>query len=265
MSALKSLDGRVAVVTGAASGIGRGIAEALIAAGATVVVADIDEAAATEAAAAIGGHARRVDVTDFGSVEALAAGALADFGRVDIIVNNAGVGPLAPFEDLTLADFRWVLDINLWGVIHGLKAFLPLLTSNPEGGHIVNTASVAAVLPSVGVSAYAASKAALTAISESLALELEPEGKVGISVVFPAVVRTNIEANARNRPGFDPDGPQAEDFLPPTRVLEPRDVGELVVAGIRSGQRYIFTHPEVRDAIAAHQAEILSSIASTSP
>ena len=103
-------------------------------------------------------------------------------GRVDVVVNNAGVGPLATFDDLLLADFHWVMDVNFWGVIHGLKSFLPLLQANPDGGYIVNTASVAAVLAAPGTAAYAASKAAVVAVSEVLAAELGDAGQVGVSI-----------------------------------------------------------------------------------
>lgn len=260
MKTIEDFTERVAVVTGAASGIGRGIAESLTDAGATVIIADADEASARETAALLGGSAMHVDVTDSASVEQLAASVLAEFGPIDILVNNAGVGPLAPFDDLSLEDFRWVLDVNLWGVIHGLKAFMPHLKSNPAGGYVVNIASLAAVIPGPGLTAYGASKAAVTAISGSLAVELEPEGKVGISVVLPARVRTNIQAGSKNRPGYRDDGPQTGAFLPPTRVLEPREVGDLVVDAIRTGERYVFTHPEMRDAIVSHHADFVRSM-----
>ena len=201
MKRIESFDGRVAVVTGGGSGIGRGIAEKLVAAGATVVVADVDAEAAGRTAADIGAVAEVVDVTDAASVQALADRVVERHGRVDVVVNNAGVGPLATFDDLLLADFHWVMDVNFWGVIHGLKSFLPLLQANPDGGYIVNTASVAAVLAAPGTGAYAASKAAVVAVSEVLAAELGDAGQVGVSILLPGLVRTNINANAVKRPG----------------------------------------------------------------
>lgn len=259
MKAIDDFGGRVAVVTGAASGIGRGIAAQLAAAGATVVFADIDEAGASAAARDVGGHARGVDVTDPASVQALAYGVLDDFGHVDIVVNNAGVGPLSTFDDLTLADFGWVMDVNFWGVVHGLKTFVPLLAANPDGGYIVNTASVAAVMPSAGTTAYAASKAAVVAVSEALAAEFAERGDIGVSILLPALVRTNIIPNAARRPGHHEGAPRTEDFLPPMRVLEPSEVGAMVVAAIRAGQRYIITHPEVAPAIRERGAALLKS------
>ena len=262
MKTIDNFDGRVAVVTGGASGIGRGIAENLVAAGATVVVADVDADAARRTAAEIGAVAETVDVTDAAAVQALADRIVERHGRVDVVVNNAGVGPLAPFDDLLLADFRWVMDVNFWGVLHGLKSFLPLLKANPDGGYIVNTASVAALVAAPGTAAYAASKAAVVAVSEVLAAELGDDADIGISILLPGLVRTNINANAVHRPGHREDGPRTEDFLPQHTVLEPGEVGALVVDAIRRGRRYVITHPETgkwvterSDAIAAAFSE----------
>jgi len=246
MSGLADLSGKAAVVTGGASGIGRGIAERLIAAGSDVTIADIDASAVAETAAQIGAIPQTVDVRDAVSVQALADAVLARYGRIDILVNNAGVGPLAPITELTLEDFHWVLDINLIGVVNGIKIFLPLLLANPEGGHIVNTASMAGLMNGPGMGAYAASKAAVVAITEVLAAELEAEGsKVGASVLTPALVRSNIGANAQKRPGKKGDltGDNSA-HLPPGRMLEAAEVGDLVVGAIRHGDLYIVTHPE---------------------
>lgn len=254
---MQDFSGRVAVVTGAASGIGRGIAACLAAEGATVVIADADGPGAERAARDLAAHARPVDVTDPAAVQALAGSVIRDFGRVDILVNNAGVGPLSTFDDLTLADFGWVMNINFFGVVHGLKSFLPLLLANPDGGYVVSTASVAALIPAPGTAAYAASKAAVVALTETLAAELGD--RIGLSVLLPALVRTSITANASKRPGHHEDAPRPEEFLPPVRVLEPEEVGALVIAGMRAGERYIFTHPETRPGTAARCQALLSS------
>jgi NAD(P)-dependent dehydrogenase (short-subunit alcohol dehydrogenase family) len=259
MKTIDNFNGRVAVVTGGASGIGRGIAENLVAEGATVVVADVDGEAARRTAGEIGAVAEAVDVTDAASVQALADRVVARHGRVDVVVNNAGVGPLATFDDLLLADFHWVMDVNFWGVIHGLKSFLPLLKANPDGGYIVNTASVAAVVAAPGTTAYAASKAAVVAVSEVLAAELGEAGQVGISILLPGLVRTNINANAVKRPGHRDDGPRTEDFLPPMTVLEPAHVGAMVVDAIRSGRRYVFTHPETQHMVTARSEAVVAA------
>ncbi|MDJ1371904.1 SDR family oxidoreductase [Gulosibacter molinativorax] len=260
MSSIDTFEGRVAVVTGGASGIGRGIAEALIDTGATVVIADVNEDGAKATATEIGAIARSVDVTNIESVEALAQSVLDELGRVDIVVNNAGVGPLIEFEEVTLKDFRWVMDINFWGVVNGMKTFLPTLKANDNGGYIVNTASLAAVVPGPGTAAYGASKAAILSVSDTVAIELEADGtdNIGISVLMPAMVKSNITENARKRPGFDAKTDDTESFQVESRVLEAREVGDMVVDAIRSGNRYIFTHPETREAVAAHQADILA-------
>jgi short-subunit dehydrogenase len=137
------------------------------------------------------------------------------------------------------------------------QTFVPLLAANPDGGYIVNTASVAALMPSAGTTAYAASKAAVVAVSEALAAEFADQGHIGISILLPALVRTNIIANAARRPGHHEGAPRTEDFLPPMRVLDPSEVGAMVVAAMRAGQRYIITHPEVAPGIrqAAERAE----------
>lgn len=260
MTGISDFRGRVAVVTGAASGIGRGIAASLAREGATVVIADLDRHGAERAARDLGAHARPVDVTDPAAIQDLADGVARDFGRADILVNNAGVGPLSTFDDLTLADFGWVMDINFWGVLHGLRSFLPLLLANPAGGYIVNTASVAALIPSAGTAAYAAAKAAVVALTETLGVELAGTA-VGVSMLLPALVRTSILDNATRRPGHHAGAPPAADFLPPGRVLEPEQVGAIVVAAIRAGERYIFTHPETERAVRERYDALLGSYA----
>lgn len=261
MTAIEDFSGRVAVVTGAASGIGRAIAEALVQQGATVVAADMDPRIEV-AAAEIGAVARTLDVRDADAVQLLAEEVVATHGRVDILVNNAGVGPLAPVSDLTIADYRWVMDINYFGVVHGVKAFLPFLASNPEGGHIVNTASLAGLVAGPGMTAYSASKFAVVAFTEALAAELGMGGvPVGVSALVPAVVRSNIAENARRRPGNqDADGDGGVEHLPPGRVLEPEQVAQLVIEGIRSGRLYVITHPETLPVVAQRHLTVQQAI-----
>lgn len=240
------LSGRVAVITGGASGIGRGIAERFVAHGAQVVIADIEDAPLAATAAEIGAVAIRTDVTRAADVEKLAAAVLDRFGRVDIVCNNAGVGPLRPFDELSVEDFQWVMSINLFGVLHGIKAFLPHLKGNPDGGWIVNTASMAGLIAGPGLAAYSASKYAIVAVSEVLAQELA-DTSVGVKVLVPAQVRSNIGTSERNRTGVDPAslrGDANDPFLPPTRVLEADYVGELVIRALADPDLYIVTHPE---------------------
>jgi NAD(P)-dependent dehydrogenase (short-subunit alcohol dehydrogenase family) len=252
MSAFTELRGRTAVVTGGASGMGKGIAQALIAEGMRVVIADIEEQPLERSAAEIGATGMRVDVSDWSSVCSLARSVEERFGSVHVVCNNAGVGPMGRIAELTIDDWRWLLGVNLWGVIHGVQAFLPLLRANPDGGHLVNTASIGGLATMPGLGSYSVSKHGVVALSETLAQELaEERSRVGVTVLCPGPVRTNIKASSRTRPAalarsaglVDVDLEQS-DFGRTTRWLEPQAVGAIVVAAMRRGDLYAFTHPE---------------------
>ncbi|OJX68006.1 MAG: hypothetical protein BGO95_06555 [Micrococcales bacterium 73-13] len=247
---MTEISGVVAVVTGGASGIGRGIATALRDAGAKVVIADVEQGALDRTAEELGVRGIRVDVSDAGSVQALADAVVAEYGSVGIVVNNAGVGPAGRIRDLSLDDWRWVIDVNLWGVIHGIDAFLPHLLANPAGGRIVNTSSMSSFQPLPNLGAYAASKAGVHAISEVLAAELAEDGaNVGVTLVTPGGVLTGIATSSRNRPAGERGGLTDIDLAAdPTRRdvamwLSPADVGEIVVRAIRNDDFYAITHP----------------------
>jgi len=250
MSGLPDLRGKVAVVTGGASGIGKGIAACLAAEGMRVVVADIERDALERTAAELGVTALGVDVSDAGSVAELAERARAEFGTVHVVCNNAGVGPMAPVADLTLADWQWIIGVNLYGVIHGVQAFLPILKANPDGGHIVNTASMAGLVAPPRMAAYCVTKFGVVALTEVLAAELAADGaKVGATVLCPGTVRTNIGASSRNRPAHFAGGGLADvdisqDENPYYRWLSPQDAGAVVVRAIKRGDLYALTHPE---------------------
>lgn len=244
------LTGRVAVVTGGGSGIGRALAEALARAGAGVVVADIEEAAAAGVADALraGGAealAVRVDVSDLASVEALADRAFARFGRVHVLCNNAGVSTWGGLEAATHRDWQWVLGVNLWGVIHGLEAFLPRMIGKREGGHVVNTASMAGLIASQGLGVYNTSKYAVVGLSETLAKDLRPYD-IGVSVLCPMGVETKIRASERNRPAAlrNPLPGAAEPVTLMGRYLSAETVAGMVLAAIRGNQLYVITHDE---------------------
>lgn len=247
---MTQIQGSVAVVTGGASGIGRGIAEALIDQGATVVLADINSERLEDAAAELGVLGVHTDVTNVESVQALADAVLAQYGRVDIIVNNAGVGPTAPIAELTLADWRWMLDVNLWGVIHGVHVFLPILKRNDNGGHIVNTASMAIFNPLPGLGAYTAAKMGVQGLSEVLAMELENEGSnIHVTIMPPGPVRTNIKESLQYRPEGEAGGLRSEDLeLKPEaqhlRWVNPPTAGRIVARAIAENDRYALTHPD---------------------
>jgi NAD(P)-dependent dehydrogenase (short-subunit alcohol dehydrogenase family) len=265
MSALPDLNGKVAVVTGGASGIGKGIARQLIAEGARVIIADIEEDALHKTAAEIGAAPVQADVSDAGSVQALAKEALNRYQAVHIVCNNAGIGPMAAVADLTLDDWRWMIGVNLWGVIHGIHAFLPILKANPDGGHIVNTASMAGLDAPPRLGAYATCKFGVVGLTEVLAQELAAENsKVGVSVLCPGTVRTNIGRSSRNRPahladaGFEDIDIELEDN-PAYRWITPDDAGAVVVRAIKNGYLYALTHPDWYGRVKARHEMIAES------
>jgi NAD(P)-dependent dehydrogenase (short-subunit alcohol dehydrogenase family) len=250
MSGLPYLRGKVAVVTGGASGIGKGIAAQLIAEDMRVVIADVEPDALRKTAADLGATPLDVDVSDVGSVQALADAVLAEFGAVHVVCNNAGVGPMAPIAELTMADWDWIIGVNLYGVIHGVHTFLPLLKANPDGGHIVNTASMAGLVAPQRMAAYCVTKFGVVALTEVLAAELAADGsKVGASVLCPGTVRTNIGTSSRNRPPHLAGGGLADVDISTRhnhfyRWISPEEAGAVVVSAIKRGDLYALTHPE---------------------
>ncbi len=242
------LAGATAVVTGGASGIGRGIAQAFRDAGSHVVIADVDEAALEESAKALGALGVLTDVTDPASVAHLAERVMAELGAVHVVCNNAGVGPFGSIAEMTLDDWRFVLEVNLHGVINGICAFLPLLERNVDWGHVVNTSSIAALLSPPRAGAYVASKAAVLGLTEVLAAELRAAGsRVGATALLPGTVHTNIRHSLRTRGPVETSGLYELDLekeRPDARFLEPEEVGRMVLDAIRSNELYVVTHPD---------------------
>ncbi|MGK5115668.1 MULTISPECIES: SDR family NAD(P)-dependent oxidoreductase [unclassified Geodermatophilus] len=259
MSRTVEFPGTTAVVTGGASGIGKGLARAFLDAGCSVVIADVDEAALAATARELGVLGVRTDVTDPDSVAALADRAVAEFGEVHVVCNNAGVGPFGPVARLGLDDWRWVLDVNLYGVVHGIQAFLPVLERNADWGHIVNTSSMSVLVTPPNVAPYVASKAAVLGISEVLAAELAEAGsRVGVTALLPGAVHSNIKASLRTRPATGPSGLYDVDLAEAGRLrfIEPEEVGTRVVDAVRAGELYVVTHGEFRDRAAERSARI---------
>jgi NAD(P)-dependent dehydrogenase (short-subunit alcohol dehydrogenase family) len=244
------LRGKVAVITGGASGIGRGTAWAFVRRGMAVVLADVNEhrLAQTEAElAARGGRclAVRCDVARDDDVERLAQRALAEMGRVDLLMNNAGVVLRGALEELTLADWRWQMEINLFGVIRGVRAFLPHMLERGSG-YVVNTGSMAGLLALTGEGApYIASKFAVVGLSEALALYARPRG-IGVSLVCPASVDTNLAETGRSV-GMTPERQVAETAIAAAvqgdRLMQPDEVGEAVARGVEADQFLILPDP----------------------
>jgi NAD(P)-dependent dehydrogenase (short-subunit alcohol dehydrogenase family) len=257
---MEQVEGKVAFITGGASGIGLGIAKVFVAAGMKVVLADIrrdhiDEATAWFAEQGQEGavHALELDVTDREGFARAADEAEGVFGNVHVLVNNAGVGILGPIRLARYDDWDFGLGVLLGGVVNGIQTFLPRLLAHGEGGHIVSTSSMAAVVPIPGASIYVTAKAAILGLSESLRGELAADG-IGVSVFCPGPVRTNIREVGKIRPErFKRDSGYAEfeqDLAArpdSASWLDPVEAGDLVLHGIQRNDLYIFTHREFRE------------------
>src|SRR6187402_1869303 len=202
---MNDFKGRVAVITGAASGFGREFAVALAAEGARLVLADVDEKGLQETAALLPAGTEsltvRCDVTRAANLDELAERTYQSFGAAHLVFNNAGVAVCGPAWLATLEDWKWVLDINLMGVVHGIRSFVPRMIASGEPGHVINTASVAGLLSLPGSAVYCVSKHAVVTLSECLRHDLRvAKAAVGVSVLCPAFVQTGIFESARNRP-----------------------------------------------------------------
>jgi NAD(P)-dependent dehydrogenase (short-subunit alcohol dehydrogenase family) len=266
---------KVAVVTGAASGIGRSIAEHCARQGMKVVLADIEEPALTEAATALRARgatvlAVRTDVARPGDVDALARRTLDGFGAVHLLVNNAGVGAGSSAWDSTLADWKWVIGVNLWGVIYGTHTFVPIMLGQKTDAHVVNVASVAGLVPVHLSAAYQVTKHAVVALSENTYYALKRQNaQVRVSVLCPGWVRTRIMDSERNRPADLQNPPELQQFTPEMEAavqfyrgqceagLDPAVVAEMVFDGIRAERFYILTTTDFDPVIEARMESIL--------
>jgi NAD(P)-dependent dehydrogenase (short-subunit alcohol dehydrogenase family) len=253
---MRELRGKVAVVTGAASGIGRALAERFASEGMRVALADVDAAALAETERALresGAEARAIptDVTRADAVSALAERTLDAFGGVHVVCNNAGVFSAGPSWQAPLSDYEFVLGVNVWGVIHGIRTFVPILLERGEEGHVVNTASMAALTSMPLTGAYTMSKHAVLALSETLYHELKARGaKVGVSALCPEAIATGIGHSERVRPPHlhrktgEADGPEfalVENAIRTTiaKGLPPARIADRVVAAIREDRFYV--------------------------
>jgi NAD(P)-dependent dehydrogenase (short-subunit alcohol dehydrogenase family) len=269
---MKEFKDKVAVITGSASGIGRALADRCAQEGMNVVLADVEVEALTKTedsmkAAGASVLAVRTDVSQAADVEALAERTLEAFGAVHLLCNNAGVAMEAPIWESALAEWEWVMGVNLWGVIHGVRVFVPIMLAQDTECHIVNTASMAGVITGPGLGVYKVTKHGVVALSETLYHELaERKAKVTVSVLCPGVVNTRILESARNRPrhlsATEPPGPAAGGLWEALRQLVPAgmppvQVADAVFEALRKDQFYILTHPEGKEAVRTRMEDIL--------
>jgi NAD(P)-dependent dehydrogenase (short-subunit alcohol dehydrogenase family) len=268
--------GRVAVVTGAASGIGRALAAALADAGSAVVLADLDGAEAEAAAEGLrrrGGAARAVtvDVADAEAVKGLAELTVAEFGHVDFLCNNAGVSTFNLIQDQTLDDWHWVFNVNLWGVVHGLMAFLPILRSQATRSHIVNTASMGGLMSGVSfIGPYCATKTAVVSISETLRQEFAAyDLPIGVSVLCPSSTDTRVMESERGRPATLGTEHRTADADAMRRAIKamftgpdgstPAEVAARTLEAVRAGEFWIIPRAGERPIVEARFAEALAA------
>jgi len=269
---VRDVAGKTAFITGGASGIGLAMARSFSAAGMMVVISDVEQAALdaveTEFEASNAEFLTlKADVTDRDGMEEAAVAAEARFGKIHVVCNNAGVAVGGRIDDMTYDDWDWVLGVNINGVVNGIITFVERLKSHGEGGHFVNTASMAGHVSIPGLSVYTASKFAVVGISETMRADLMPHN-IGVSVLCPGMVDTNILDSGRNRPDRLRHGAQPwEESLPPEErdafrenirasMIDPAIVGDMVLHAIRTDEFYIFTHPGIEPMIQLRGTEI---------
>ena len=265
---MHDLRGKTAFITGGASGIGLAMARVFGREGMKVMLADIEADTLAAAVAELRGLQVRAegvvaDVTRRDSLKSAALETIAKFGKVHLVCNNAGVGSGGAFGTVPAKDWAWVVDVNQLGVVYGMETFAPLMMSHGEGGHFVNTASMAGMVSPPGMEPYCATKFAVVAMSEGWAAQLAPHD-IGVSILCPGFVKTRIHESRRNRPadyGADERPPDFDASLssPVLTGIPTEPVAERVLEGVRDNDLYIFTHPEMRGAVETRFARILEA------
>jgi NAD(P)-dependent dehydrogenase (short-subunit alcohol dehydrogenase family) len=274
---MTELKGKVAAVTGAASGLGRAMALAFAGEGMHVALGDVADASDTFAAGekrGVSAVAMRLDVSRAEEVEAFAELVDRELGGAHVVCNNAGVSPLGAPWEMSLGDWQWIMGVNLWGVIHGLRSFVPRLLARNEG-HVVNTASVAGLISPPGTAAYNVTKHAVVTLSETLYHDLrERTSEVGVSVLCPAYVPTGIADADRKRPaGIEPSVKTRQTLAREEMLkkavasgrLSADDVAHAVVQAVKEERFYVLTHPRIKGAIRARMEDIVDERAPRNP
>lgn len=269
---MRDFAGKTAFVTGAASGIGLAMARSFLDRGMNVMMVDVEKAVLEQTMHGLSNYGDRVghavaDVSVGEEINAAAERAIARFGKVHVLCNNAGVSRAGALDDMALSDWEWVIGVNLYGTIHGIRAFVPHMKAHGEASHIVNTSSIAGVTAQALGGTYATTKFAIVGISEVLRQELEGTG-IGVSVLCPGWTKTNMFFNGRNRP--ERFGGALDVFADPklaernaryrdagTRGLDAADLAALVIRAIEENELYIFTQPDRREAVEARYDEII--------
>jgi NAD(P)-dependent dehydrogenase (short-subunit alcohol dehydrogenase family) len=274
---MRELKSKVAAVTGAASGLGRAMALAFADEGMHVALGDVADSSDTFAQVekrGVSAVSMKLDVSSAREVEAFAQLVDRELGGAHVVCNNAGVSPLASAWEMSLGDWQWIMGVNLWGVIHGVRAFVPRLLARNEG-HVVNTASVAGLINPPGTAAYNVTKHAVVALSETLHHDLrERQSAVGVSVLCPAYVPTGIADSERSRPaGVEPTAKTKETLAREAMLkkavasgrLSAEDVARAVVQAVKEERFYVLTHPRIKGAIRARMEDILEERAPRNP
>ena len=273
---MKDVKNKVAFITGGASGVGLGTAKVFTEAGMKVMIADIRREFLDAAMDSLKGsganvHAIQVDITDREAMAGAAAETVKVFGKVHVLVNNAGINIFKSVEDTTYSDWDWIVGINLSGVFNGIKAFIPHIKSHGEGGHIVNTASMAAFVAGPNAGAYTATKYGVRGLSESLRLSLAGDN-IGVSVLCPGLVRSQIYKSEQIRPQHlhGEDYKIDEEFMQRLEQvheigMDPVEVGEKVLRGIQRNDLFILSHPDHKEEVQGLCDEIMASFPDDQP